>query len=55
MWFAVDDFNKKHGSSVEFLTRQGIHVGECRITYDDGKISNATGNGIEYCKRVMRV
>jgi len=55
MWFAVDDFNKKHGSSVEFLTRQGIHVGECRITYDDGKISNASGNGVEDCERVMRL
>ena len=55
MWFAIDDFNKKHNISNSFFARQGLHVGECRVTYDNEKISNAAGNGIEYCERVMRL
>ena len=55
MWMVVQDFNEKHNLSEKFLIRQGIHVGECRITYRDEEISNASGNGIEYCERVMRL
>jgi hypothetical protein len=54
MWTVIDGFNKTHGFP-KLKVRQGIHTGECNVAYDNGKISDASGNGINYCERVMRL